>query len=295
MKFFTIRNLSATAVLASIVLSNVYIVSKISSNEPFGEPNVVKFERNEIKSPHNGVENLKVMLYVTTHMSPQHIWYLKSCWSAALQNSLLLRSSDVVVYLNEPENEREEAKKLLKDTFKNQKLTIHERGNPGYQEGAIAALADAAREGWFNGYDWVIRVNPDVIIRNDTFILDVMQNDPNATALLVNCLPSDDDPKVQTDFFAIKPGALAPNTFLNSSDPNAEYSSTGTDPNAEYSFTNDIRKDILDVGNHRWIKEATLSNGMCRVGDDMELNETPITHFHQEEELMNNFTCPIPF
>lgn len=65
-----------------------------------------------IKSPHNDHENLKVMLYVTTHMSPQHIWYLKSCWLPALQNSVLLRNSDVVVYLN-PTNETERAENCL--------------------------------------------------------------------------------------------------------------------------------------------------------------------------------------
>jgi hypothetical protein len=276
--------------LLVIVLSNIHIVSNVISNDPIDELDVVKSksttqqEDYRIKSPHNDAENLKVMLYVTTHMSPQHIWYLKSCWYPALQNSLLLRSSDVVVYLNPPENELEGAKKLLKDTFKDQKLTIHERANPGYQEGAMAALTDAAREGWFNGYDWVIRVNADVIIRNDTFLLDVMQNDPNATALLVNCLPSNDRPIVQTDFFAIKPGALAPNTFLNSNINNAER-----------AFTNDIRKDILKVGNHRWIKEASLSAGICRVGHGIALDKTPITHFHQKEELLNDFTCPIPF
>ncbi|GFH55266.1 hypothetical protein CTEN210_11742 [Chaetoceros tenuissimus] len=217
-------------------------------------------------------------------MSPQHIWYLKSCWYPALQNSLLLRSSDVVVYLNPPENELQEAKKLLQDTFKHQKLTIHERDNPGYQEGAIAALTDAAREGWFHGYDWVIRVNPNVIIRNDAFLLNVMQNDPNATALLVNCIRSNNRPIVHTDFFAIQPGALAPNTFLNS-----------TINNAERAFTNAIRKDILNVGKHRWIKEASPSQMVCRVGHGIALKKTPITHFHQKEKLLNNFTCPIPF
>ena len=38
--------------------------------------------------------------------------------------------------------------------------------------------------------DWVIRMNPDVIIRDDTLMLDVIQNDPNATAILLNCISS---------------------------------------------------------------------------------------------------------
>ena len=242
-----------------------------------------------IKSPHNDHENLKVMLYVTTHMSPQHIWYLKSCWLPALQNSVLLRNSDVVVYLN-PTNDtkREEAKQLLKGTFQNQNLTIYDRSNPGPQEGAKSAISDAAQEGrWFNGYDWVIRVNPDVIIRDDTFMMDVMQNDPNATAILINCHGNYDAPKVKvhTDFFAIKPGALRPNNFLNS-----------THWNAETAFTEDISTDILKKGNHRWIEGAQPRNRMCRAGYGRgERDKLHITHFHVEETWLNNFTCPIPF
>lgn len=84
---------------------------------------------------------------------------------------------------------------------------MHDRSHLGMQEGAKAAISDASREGWFNDYDWVILVNSDVIIRNDTFMLDIMQNDPNATtAILVNCNGNNTSPKVHTDFFAIKPG-----------------------------------------------------------------------------------------
>ena len=111
-----------------IVTSNV-ISSKNDQNKLINiakesKRRTIQQEHYGIKSPHNDRENLKVMLYVTTHMSPQHIWYLKSCWYPALQNSLLLRSSDVVVYLNPPENELQEAKKILQDTFEHQKLTI---------------------------------------------------------------------------------------------------------------------------------------------------------------------------
>ena len=250
-----------------------------------------------IKSPHNDKESLKVMLYITTHMSPQHVWYLKSCWLPALQNSVLLRTSDVVVYLNPTKNDTtkllEEAKQLLKGTFSNQNLTIHHRSNPGYQEGAKAAISDAVREGWFHGYDWVIRMNPDVIIRDDTLMLDIIQNDPNATAILLNCISSNSRPIVHTDFFAIKPGALgtAADNVLNST------TTAISIDNAERSFTKSISADILEKGNHRWIEAASPRNGMCRAGSGKEMDQTHITHFHVEENylLNNNFTCPIPF
>ena len=249
--------------------------------------NAFKSSINDTDFGIKAAKSLKVMLYVTTHMSSQHIWYLKSCWIPALQNSLLLRSSDVVVHLNPSNNTvREEGKKLLKATFQNQTITIHDRSNPGYQSGAISALEDAAKEGWFKGYDWVIRVNPDVIIRNDTYMLDIMQNDPNATAILINCANlNPQNPQVHTDFFAIKPGALAPNTFINS-----------TIGNAEYSFTNDIGADILNKGNHRWIKNSEPKRGICRAGYYRKEDERDVTHSHVgEDKLLTNFTCPIPF
>ncbi len=175
----------------------------------------------------------------------------------------------------------------MKETFQNQTITIHDRSNPGYQSGVITALEDAAKEGWFKGYDWVIRLNPDVIIRNDTYILDVMQNDLNATAILINCKWfNPENPKVNTDFFAIKPEVLAPNTFINS-----------TIGNAELSFTNDIRPDIMNKGNHRWIRNSEpKKGGICRAGYYRKEDERHVTHAHVPEDvLQNNFTCPIPF
>ena len=228
------------------------------------------------------------MLFVTTHMSVQHIWHLKSCWPPALQNSVLFNTADVTVYLNPLEKERKEAMNILKHTFRDQNLTIHVRDNPGYQEGAMAALSDATREGWFSGYDWVIRVNPDVIIRDD----------PNATGLLINCRNSTNTriAKINTDFFAIKPELLPSDAFLNPT------RTTGRD--AEDSFTNDSREAILNKGNQQWIPGATSPDTACRAGRKRKFNESPIVHFHPEEEfvtwikrawMLTTFTCPIPF
>jgi hypothetical protein len=222
------------------------------------------------------------MLYITTHMSSLHIWFLKSCWPPALQNSLLLKTSDVVVYLNPKEEEREEAMNILRHTFRDQNLTIHVRDNPGYQAGAMSALTEASREGWFSGYDWVIRVNPDVIIRDDSFMLDAMQNDPNATGLLIDCRSSEETPHIHTDFFAVKPKVLPSDAFLN---PNLNDS-------AEMSFTNNIREAILEKGGHRWIPGAAPKDSICRAGWKRTVKETHVIHDHP---VMEGFTCPIPF
>lgn len=113
----------------------------------------------------------------------------------------------------------------------------------------------------------------------------MMQNDPNATAILVKCNGNNTSPKVHTNFFAIKPGA--PNNFLNP-----------TIGNAELAFTKDIstRTDILEKGIHRWIEEAAPSNRYsCRVGFESKIDKIPLTHFYRREKLMNTFTCPISF
>ena len=221
------------------------------------------------------------MLFVTTHMSVQHIWHLKSCWPPALQNSVLFNTADVTVYLNPEEKERKEAMNILKHTFRDQNLTIHVHGETEErQSGAMAALSDATREGRFSGNDWVIRVNPDVIIRDD----------PNATGLLINCRNSTNTriAKIHTDFFAIKPELLPSDAFLNPSTR-----TTGRD--AEDSFTNDSREAILNKGNQQWIPGATSPDTACRAGRKRKFNETPIVHFHPDGGLMSHFTCPIPF
>jgi hypothetical protein len=229
---------------------------------------------------------VRVLLFVTTHMSAPHAWLLKSCWPTALRNSLLLDTADVAVYLNSDQEGQEEDMSLLRETFKHQNLSIHVRDNPGYQQGAIAAMSDATREGWFKGYDWVIRVNPDVIIRDDTFILDVMHNDPKATGLLINCLHS--SVLIHTDFFGIKPEVLRSDAFLYP-----------VFDNAERAFTHEIRDGILKKGGARWIPGAQPQPvdriNICRAGHGRSIEDAHVIHFHPAKEMMNDSTCPIPF
>lgn len=243
----------------------------------------------------------RILLYLTTHMSETHFWYLQACWPQVLLHSSLLRNADVMVYLSASESVRERAIQQLNDTFQEQNLKIHAVDNPGWQEGSMAALYDATRNKWFAGYDWVIRLNPDVIVRNDTFLVETITNDTNATALLANCKPekymwgrhsvlkfllSWEGPLIQTDFFALKPSVLPPNAFLNLSHEIAEI-----------SFTTDIRESILDKGGHRFIPGAGPVTGVvCRLGHGRALDESPIVHHHFEGGEENNIThCPISF
>ena len=60
----------------------------------------------------------KTLMYITTHMTQQHIDFLKYCWPLALQNSKLLSSADVMVYLSPNPDKVDESIELLKDVFK---------------------------------------------------------------------------------------------------------------------------------------------------------------------------------
>ena len=48
-------------------------------------------------------------------------------------------------------------------------LEAHDR-NPGKQEGALYSMHVALQRGWFSGYEWVLRINPDVYIYDDEFL-----------------------------------------------------------------------------------------------------------------------------
>ncbi|KAL7535491.1 hypothetical protein ACHAWF_005184 [Thalassiosira exigua] len=228
----------------------------------------------------------RVLLFVTTHMSGDHIWFLKSCWPKALSNSLLLRNADIAVYLNSGPQKRYGAIQLLNNTFIGQNLTVHVRKFASKQKGAMMALSHAMLLHWFDDYDWVIRLNPDVIVRNDAFLVDTIQNDHSATALLINCDDTFNKTRAHTDFFAIKPSVLSREAFL--------LPSAG---NAEIAFTNDINETILAKEGHRWIPNANPLTSQCRAADGREMHEAPILHlnFDVHPRNLTNTTCHIPF
>mmetsp|Transcript_88993 Transcript_88993/g.235418 ORF Transcript_88993/g.235418 Transcript_88993/m.235418 type:complete len:182 (+) Transcript_88993:377-922(+) len=105
--------------------------------------------------------------------------------------------------------------------------------NPGYQQGAMNAAHVGFSSGWFRGYDWVIRINPDVVIYNDNLIWPLMQKAENWGIFVgcgTHCEPhSGCAPRqTHTDFFAVRPSRVPPNAFAdwNMSEPSAEVQAT---------------------------------------------------------------------
>ena len=74
----------------------------------------------------------------------------------------------------------------------------------------------------------MVRVNPDVLIRNDTFLLESMAND-NISGIFVDCLDKSclnericNDRQIHTDFFAIRPSAVSRDQVLKLDNRHAE-------------------------------------------------------------------------
>jgi hypothetical protein len=85
-------------------------------------------------------------------------------------------------------------------------LAEDQRWEYDFQRGANLGLELGFRKGWFAGYDWIVRINPDVLIRNSTWLLQTMA-DPEVDGIFVRC----GDERVyqlHTDFFAVRPGRL---------------------------------------------------------------------------------------
>lgn len=223
--------------------------------------------------------------------------FLKYCWPNVLARSPLLRSADVAVYLN-PANagKRKEAMDVLKDTFAEQDLTVYVREAtkfPGLstkkreaawkQTGSHAALRDAVQFGWFGGYDWVIRVNPDVLIRDDSFISSM--EDPSVLALLFPCSFHGDKTngfKAHTDFFVIKPQVLSD-----------EFPAALIRANAEMTFSRSLQASVFAKNAHRWINmahPAFRKSPICRAGYGYDFYDSPVIHEH----VMHPDICSVP-
>jgi hypothetical protein len=67
------------------------------------------------------------------------------------------------------------------------------------------------QKGWFDDYDWVIRINPDVLIRNLTWLLQQLQN-PNVEGIFHDSTPRRGH-QLHTDFFAVRPKAVMKYSF----------------------------------------------------------------------------------
>ena len=110
--------------------------------------------------------------------------------------------------------------------------------------GAVMIIYDAVTLNYFDGYEWVIRLNPDVLIRDDTFLRESITSNPDLSALRIDCRGGKGMSLMHTDFFMIKPEVLW-----------EEYNPKGVKKDAEQTFTASIQSTVLDKEPraYRWI------------------------------------------
>jgi len=208
---------------------------------------------------------LRVLLYITTHVSDAHKTLLRTCWPDLLTKSSLLRDAEVLVLST---GDKKHNRELVSPFVDNPKVSVVNVPNPGYQEGAHLAMTVGIERGFFNMYDWIIRVNPDVLIVNETWILQTLHL-PDVDAIFVDCLDkscTDDCANstilIHTDFFAIR-SVMFKSTSFNMT----TFSRIG---NAEHVATFEFRSILLS-GRHRWLPGAGPMRGQCRVACEVKI------------------------
>jgi hypothetical protein len=162
----------------------------------------------------NPLAGLKVAIHMTTHLSELHKDFLRRCWPAATQRLTLLKQSDLILFTSSNSSDLDEWLEPLQFANKTVRYYDPDETDP-YHGGAKLALVDPLEGGYLDIYDWVIRLNPDVLIRNETWLLTALQN-PDIDGIFAWCnMPTREFPAA--DVMALRRRAA----FLDS-DPSAQ-------------------------------------------------------------------------
>jgi len=194
---------------------------------------------------------MRVLLYVTTAGSYQHMSFLE-CYPQYLEKqSEFTGMTDVLLQVAEEKPGSDDRHQRFQDLLN--KWPVHGRqirytGNPGKQAGAMKAVHDALSNGWFKGYDWVIRINPDVIIWDSSRLLSLMKEERN-WGVFVTCgnIKKFGGLLTDTDFFAVRPEQVPANAFADWE----AYARMGKV--AEAQATRAFQQ-IYKSGNYSWLK-----------------------------------------
>jgi hypothetical protein len=181
-------------------------------------------------------------------------------------------------------------------------VDTHNSNNSAANDSSAIADGSGGDGGWFYDYDWIIRVNPDVLIRDSTFLRHVMMynNDDSSSsnrsnrndnkdrvdAILVDCNSTTRNGgprRIHTDFFAIRPSTIIEmwkyRRRSNNNTPFMVMSSESWNKhvvNHETTFYDVIRPLIKQKRHIRYLPNTDNSNGSCRVRG----SSSPVIHTH---------------
>jgi len=217
----------------------------------------------------------KIVIFITTIRKEEHMKMLSSCWPRLMRNKLpILSRADVILHSKGNQTETE-LRQVMSD-WPNKIVRVATSENDGYEQGAISAISEAVEKNWFEGYDWVIRINPDVVIMKEAALLDRMT--ANHAGIFANCggqkmvdgQGADLGGLIHTDFFAVRPNFLLKQVWVNATswrqNPNSH-------PFSAEAFASMVGfKNIIEQRLDSWVI-ARGKNGICRVKSDVMIHE----------------------
>lgn len=241
------------------------------------------------------------LVYMTTIFSEHHQNVFKHCWPELLKKSKLLQTADIIIFSNNNTEVEQSTISFVQELFsKNPSFrfefasnhTLWEMQNPyvrnksirnnrlnKFQFGANEAVHQGFANSWFSNFSWIMRINPDVMIVNSTWILQTMK-DPTVDGIFVDCQWKPDQPKIHTDFFVVRPSTCRGNAF-------GEMVQThdGGPLNHEMTAGKEF-EHIIRANRHRWLPDNRPSRTLCRVRGP----QSSVIHDHNILEVGPNGT-----
>jgi hypothetical protein len=230
---------------------------------------------------------LKIAVYMTTHGSTSHVRFLEKCWPSAIQKLKILSDAHLILYTAvSPSPETMESLRGFQSIVVHQyeqlpipaNATRTER-EAQKQNGAKRAVTDpydpisnhldsneTTTTSWFDGYDWVIRLNPDVLIRREKWLRQTMLM-PDVDAILIDySTPQQPLRRLNTDFYAFRPAAMDRAALIR------EFDRQST---AEMHLGAALQS-ILQSHRFRWVPDTTRYKAAARVLG----RQSPVIHAH---------------
>ncbi|KAG7373802.1 hypothetical protein IV203_012897 [Nitzschia inconspicua] len=241
------------------------------------------------KSSSRLLSNQKILLFITTIFSESHMKVFSCCWPKLMEQSQFLPYVDVMVFANNNTEIPQSNLVLAESVFLNNpsytvqfapvedvKYIEAQHEHNMFQLGANLGPKLAFQNGWFEPYDWIIRINPDVFIRNSTWIQQSM-NDPSIEGIFVNCNGEYYSPnrrQLHTDFFAVRPNALMKYHPLPDDTPFSRMELESWSPSRtskqKYFLNHETTayryfSPMIKAGASRYLPDAEDSKGNCRI------------------------------
>ena len=255
--------------------------------------------------------DLRLLVLITTHFSPSHRHFLEKCWTRLVAQPFFSGNRTSFHFYTTPNMQEplfniDNYSEHLRSIFPRLNFTHSTALNKGMnatkvryeyneqrQAGAKSAVHDTRMQAIFANYEWIMRLNPDVIVFDAARILKMMHM-RQLDAIICNCnwriareynqtssgsvvlakpWPLKEYNKfgpwqhaiVMTDFMLFRPRAIA-------------IGPTHLHVNAEYDMTN-----LLQGENKTIAILSSTKNKHCRVNSDevKHVHDTTVCHGHR--------------